>query len=91
MTIFAAHCSNATDKQDKRLKWTIRKFHKKAGRMWQHEVYKEVIVSNFLDGSENFYNQITQQYPQDILKHTRPRVCFPKEVATLERLFRHKY
>ena len=62
MTIFAAHCSNATDKQEKRLKWTLRKFHKKAGRMWQHKVYKEVIVSNFLDGSDNFYNQTTSTH-----------------------------
>lgn len=71
---------------------TIRKFHKKAGRMWQHEVYKEVIVSNFLDGSENFYNQITHQYPKIFQNtHTRASVCFPKEVATLERLFGHEY
>ena len=34
----------------------------KGGRMRQNKLYKEVIVSNFLDGSENLYNKITHQY-----------------------------
>ena len=61
MTILAAHCSNANDKEWKRLQWTAN-FTQRLGECTttqSQQAYKEVPVFDFPRGSENSSGQIT--------------------------------